>query len=173
MTDIRFAQDVTAKAAPPTHCSASTTTLVERMLGLTAVTTLTWCCISLEGGHPSVLLQVVPIAMIAAIALGGLIMSHGPRAIARLLAVCFGASATNEEEAQQLRGLCRRGRRLAYAGGVAQMISGLLHVMSTLDQPSLIGPGIAVTFAGFFWAPVIAELGFGSAEHWVARRSNA
>lgn len=182
MTDIQIADSARVQdspvAASPKQTARKTAapqaaSIVERLLGMTAIVTLTWCCIALEGGHAHNLLQVVPIAMIVAITLGGLILSHGARPIAQLLAVCFGASVATAEQADELRSVCRHGRRLAYAGGTLQIIAGLVQVLSVLDQPSLIGPGLAVCFAGFFWAPAIAELGFGSAEHWVGQRSQS
>lgn len=146
-------------------------TVFERILGLIAVATLGWCCLTLEGFQTYWLLSPMPFAMVAAITLGGLIMSHGPRPIAKLIAVCFGAAATDDAEADALRSLCRRGRSLAYTGATLQAITGTMHVLSVLDNPGLIGPGLAVSLLGFVQAIVIAELGFGSAVHWVNTRS--
>ena len=167
------AQSIPANKSAAPRQVASVATVTERLLGLIAIVTLTWCCIQLEGGDPVVLLQPVPIALIASITLGGLVLSHGPALIARCIAVCFGAKLSGAVESEQLRSLCQRGRRLAWIGGFTQLLTGTIHILSVLDSPECIGPGIALCLAGLFWAPLIAELGFGSAEHWVTRRNPA
>lgn len=172
MTDLQidstFSEDATPKpnAAPsPARDHAS---VVERVLGLTAALTLTWCCMVLTGAHPQDLVTFMPIALVTAIVLGGLIMSHGPRHIAKFLAVCFGAAAANSEQAEQLRSLCSRGRRLAYSGACLQMLTSTIHMLSVLDDPTQIGPAIALSMTAFVYAILISAFVFGPAKHWVA-----
>ena len=46
------------------------------------------------------------------------------------------------------------------------MTIGVMHVLSLLNQPKLIGPGLAVALVGLVYGVVPAELGFGAAERW-------
>ena len=176
MTDVQIADPIAdlngADSKPATRSSSTTTTVAERLLGLTAAFTLTYCCMRLTGAYPSDFLQVTAIGLVLAIITGGLIMSHGPRLIARMVAVSFGASAVDDNEVQALRSLCQRGRRLAYLGAVVQLATSTVHVLTVLDQPELIGPGLAAGMTVLVIAPVIAEVGFGSGEYWVARRNS-
>tara|TARA_R110002072_G_scaffold162687_3_gene314843 strand:+ start:32388 stop:33014 length:627 start_codon:yes stop_codon:yes gene_type:complete len=172
MTNVQIAQPAATTIPKPAAAMAATeqsATVVERFLGLTAAITLGICCLQLEGGHLGDYAQVVTFAMICSLTLGGMIMSHGPRLVARLLAVSFGSRAQDEVESQALSSLCQRGRRLAYTATVVQMIVGIVHVLSVLDQPALIGPGLAVSLTALVIGPLIAEFGFGSAQQWVKR----
>lgn len=174
MTDIPIDRPVAATTSAHTRATnpvEPSATVIERLLGLTAALTLAICCLELEGGHANDYLQVVPLAMICSITLGGLIMSHGPRLVARLVAVCFGSQPRDDAEALALHSLCQRGRRLTYTATVVQVISGVIHVLSVLDQPSLIGPGLAVALTAVVIGPLVAELGFGSAQQWAKRPS--
>lgn len=156
--------------APRVAVSASSRvavpTVLERALGLVAVITLGFCAAALTGAHASDFVGITAAMMILCVVVGGLIMSHGASGIARLLAVSCGGSVRSRAESEQLQNICRRGRRLAYAAAFAMVIIGTMHVLSVLDMPSLIGPGIAVSLQAPFLAVIVGELLFGAAEHW-------
>jgi len=129
----------------------------------------------LEGGHPEQFLQVTATCHLLAFVLGGLMMSHGVRALGRAFAVALGADVRDTAEAEVLAGLCHRGRRLAWTGGGVHFVCCLMHVVSVLDEPERIGPGIAVGMVGLLYGAIIGEIGFGSAQRWceAARRAQA
>lgn len=119
------------------------------------------------GGHASILLQTSAALLLLGMTLFGLLASHGPRQLGRLVAVVCGDVARDRSEAECLRAMCRRGRRLSYAAGALAVLVGTIHVLSVLDQPHMVGPGFAVALIGLLLAVLVAELGFGAAEHWV------
>ena len=124
----------------------------------------------LEGMHPEIFVSrfsIVPLLMIAGVTLGGLIASFGLRPVLRLVAVAIAGAAPLAGEAERLQAVCRRGQRLVWTGAALMLVTGTMHVLSVLEQPSQIGPGLAVCFVGLVYAALLAELGFGSAERWI------
>jgi len=141
--------------------------LIPRLVGLAVFAALWLGGIILEGGHPEQLLQVTGAMVVAAWVLGGLLMSDGIGVICELVGVIAGASVRSAGRAAHLADVCRRGRRLAWVGGGVSLAGGLLHVMSVLDTPELIGPGVAVALIGLLYGAFVAEIGFGAAVRWV------
>ena len=162
------------QAAPPAAAAPRAvwlnTTLTERLLGLVVVASIGYVAMALGGAHPQDLLGIPEAVMMFAIVTGGLVISHGMGAIGKLFAVAFGASCENGDQREALRGLCTHGRRRAWAAAAVVMAIGVMHVLSVLDQPSLIGPGLAATLRAPIYAVVLGELGFGGARCWVAKR---
>ncbi|MFT4512506.1 MAG: hypothetical protein ACI89X_004712 [Planctomycetota bacterium] len=186
MTDLQTMPTVAAAAGAPafepiisksesrsgsTHDSANempgAPRLEFRLLGLVGAVGLFACGLTLMGAHPSDYLQLAALLIIVSLSFFGLIASHGPRMVGRLLAVTCGSLARNEAEAGHLRNMCRRGRQLSYSGGILTLLVGIIHVLSVLDRPEVMGPGFAVALVGPVLAVMIAELGFGAATHWV------
>lgn len=141
---------------------------LSKLLGLAIAILAMLTVIELEGGQSIGLLALPPLLMVLGISSGGLVASHGPRRVLRMLAVAFGGRRALPGEAEELRWICRRGHRLAYAGGVLQTVLGAMHILSVLDSPSVIGPSIAYVLIGLVHAVLVAELGFATAERWVA-----
>lgn len=178
MRHAETAQDIfdeLAKTPTPSSTAATTSTpgahtpyVLERMLGLTGALCLAFFCMEMEGAHTEFLLQAMPYAMVLSITVGGLLASHGPHHMARMMRVTFGSSVRNEAEANALQSLCRRGRRLAYVGALLQTIASVVFFMSALDDLRL-GQAVCEILAAFVFAMLLGELGFGSAEHWVKK----
>ena len=144
---------------------------LSKLVGL-LIAVLGFCGVMwLEGGHPVVLLALPPMLMVLGISLGGIIASHGPRRVLRALAVAFGGRSVAAGEVEELRALCQRGHRLSYVAGLLQLITGTMHVFEVLDNPALIGPGLAYAMIGLMHAVLVSELGFASAERWIAVRA--
>jgi hypothetical protein len=157
-------------------CKRATPRSVRRVVSLRAVVQrasgamlfggLFACGIVLEGGDPSALLQLTAAMMMCGVVGGGLWLSDGPRACVLLLAAVCGRRVSDRDDAAQFVSMSRRGRRLAWTAGLLTVTMGVVHVLSVLDQPKLIGPGLAVALVGLVWGAVLAELGFGAAERW-------
>ena len=141
---------------------------LSKLLGLAIAIAAVIAAIEIEGGHLIVLLALPPLLMVLGLSFGGLVASHGPRRVWRTLAVALAGVQAAPGEAAELQWVCRRGHRLAYAAGVLQAILGVMHVCLVLDNPSLIGPGIACCLIGLVHAVFVAELGFATMERWVA-----
>ena len=154
------------------HAAAVTTsaaaTPIERLTGLVAALSLTLWLALVQGAHLGVLFeQVWPFAMVSALAFGGLVMSHGPRATLQAFGVPFGQRADDAAHADRLRSLLRRGRRLSYAGALLQFVVSAVCVCQRLDTPDRIAATIAPALSAIVFAVLLAELGFGAAVHWV------
>jgi hypothetical protein len=121
----------------------------------------------LEGMHTVVLCAWPPLLFVLGVSLGGLVAGHGPVRVWRAFAVALLGAEVTAGQVEPLRDICRRGQRLAYMGGFLQLILGAMHLMSVLDAPHLIGPGIAYAMIGLVHAALIAELGFASMERWM------
>lgn len=142
-----------------------------RILGFAGFAAIGLSGVILAGGHPGDFLQITALLVVLAFVLGGLVMSHGIRALGKIIAVSFGARIRDAAETEELLGLCGRGRRLAWTGGFIDLVCGLVHVMSLLDSPELVGPGCAISLIGLLYAAVFGEIGFGSARQWVVAQS--
>ncbi|MDO8348741.1 MAG: permease prefix domain 1-containing protein [Planctomycetota bacterium] len=140
---------------------------LSKLLGLAIAIAAMLTVIEIEGGHSILLFQLPPLLMVVGVAFGGLVASHGPQRVWRMLAVSLGGGRPAPGEAAELQWVCRRGHRLAYAAGVLQAVFGVMQICSVLDQPSLIGPGIAYCLVGLVHAVLVAELGFATMERWV------
>ena len=143
-----------------------------RLTGWAVAGFVLWLVMTLEGGHPLILLQLPVFLMMTGFTLGGLLAAHGPRRVLRLVRLAVRPATLESADADELIQVCRRGYRLAYAAGVIQVIFGVIHVLSVLGDPGLVGPGIAYGLVGIVHAALLAELGFGAAEQWAraARR---
>ncbi|MFK7738847.1 MAG: hypothetical protein AB8H80_00890 [Planctomycetota bacterium] len=141
--------------------------LLERLCGLIAAVFLTAFFMLVQGSFPADLFQPVPILLVLGVVLGGLIASNGPRMVYVLLGICLGMKALHAAEARALHNMCAQGRRLCYVGGLLQVVTSLLHVLSVLDQPIQFGPAIAASLTGVVFATMLAELGFGSVKNWI------
>lgn len=142
---------------------------VSKLFGLSFAMSAIVGSLWLLGGHPTILLALPPFLMVVGLSLGGLCASHGPVRLWRLVNVALGHGAVAPGEQTVLQRMCRRGHRLAYAAGFLSLLFGVIHVFSVLDDPALIGPGIAYALLGLVQGVLVAELGFANAEHWVTR----
>ena len=140
-----------------------------KLVGIVVAVAAIWLVLFLEGLHAEMLLQWPPLLLVLGLCAGGLVASHGPKRAWRALSVALGGRRPPLGEIAELREVCRRGHRLAYAGGVLQAIFGAIGICSHLDQPSLIGPWIGDILIGLVHAVVVAELGFATMERWIAR----
>lgn len=165
--DPRSAAPAGSTAPPAGTAAPAAPGLAVRIGGMAGAVALFAFGMTLQGGHPIVLLQIPVLLTLAAITGFGLLASHGPRLFGRLCAAAVGAMASDRAEAECLRAMCRRGRRLCHTAGLVCLLGGVVHVLSVLDHPSLIGPGAAFALIGMLDATLVAELLFGSAEHWI------
>lgn len=142
---------------------------LSKLVGLSIAVAAVVVLMEAEGLHNATLFAWPPLLLVLGVALGGLIAGHGPVRVWRTFASAIAGVHVLPVEVAGLRDVCRRGQRLAYAGGLLQAILGTFHVLSVLDHPSMIGPGIAYAMLGFVHAVLIAELGFATMERWIGR----
>jgi hypothetical protein len=146
---------------------------LSKLVGLSIAVAAIVVLMEAEGLHTATLFAWPPLLLVLGVAFGGLVAGHGPVRVWRTFASALGGIQVLPAEVAGLRDVCRRGQRLAYAGGLLQAILGTFHVLSVLDRPSMIGPGIAYAMLGLVHAVLIAELGFSSMERWIGRSASA
>jgi hypothetical protein len=147
---------------------------LQKLFGLVFVLCVLVTAVRLEGGHIEMLVSgiaVVPLLMVGGVTLGGLIASFGMRRVAQLFAVAVCGRSAPTHEAELLQQVCQRGRRLAWTGCVLMLTFSAMHICSVLDRPEMIGPGIGWALLAVIYAALLADLGFGSAERWVAHQT--
>ncbi|MCR9245588.1 MAG: hypothetical protein NXI31_11190 [bacterium] len=160
-------------SVPKTQSTGVLQLLLVRFGGIAAAFGCCALAVELDGSYVFHTVLVSALLIVMSMAWFGLVASHGFGLVGRFFAVVAGRAAANEAEAAQLCAMARRGRRLCYAGGVFAALSGVIHVLSVLDQPALIGPGAAVALMGPVYGLLLAELFFGAAESWVRVPSDA
>jgi hypothetical protein len=156
-------------SAPKKNSLSDAPIFFERLLGITATLSLGYFCMATGGVQLSNIVNVIPIVMVLSVVLGGLIASHGPRPIAKMLLICFGGRAANNSDAEALRALCRRGRRLTYVGMIIAALSSTIAMLGNLSDPAQVGAALSEVLGATLFAILIAEIGFGSAEAWVKK----
>ena len=147
---------------------------LQKLFGLVFVVSVIYVATRMAGGHIEVFVSraaLAPAMMIGGVTFGGLVASFGMRRVAQLFAVALLGRTATATDIEILQQVCRRGRHLAWTGCVLMMTSDAMHVCSVSDQPQFIGPGIAWMLVSIVYAALLADLGFGSAERWVAQQA--
>ncbi|MEC9071527.1 MAG: MotA/TolQ/ExbB proton channel family protein, partial [Myxococcota bacterium] len=101
----------------------------------------------LEGGDLMALLSVG----------AGLVVGGGTLGAVLIPGVSLGQSAS--------RGTLRVAVQAALLAGIAGAILGTIHMLGHLDDPSMIGPGVALAYLALFYGTIIAMIAHG----WLAR----
>ncbi|MEX0654280.1 MAG: MotA/TolQ/ExbB proton channel family protein [Phycisphaeraceae bacterium] len=122
----------------------------------------------------SLWLFVDPIAVIwlAGVLLGGLWMSVGPGAMGRaLLAAVVGRRDIDRDTCAMHLLVFARAYQLAWGGGLIGMVMGMIIMLANLDDPSIVGPGLAVLLMPVFYGALLAEAVIAPLQQAIASRS--
>jgi hypothetical protein len=144
---------------------------MNKLLGFAFALGVIYLAARLTGTRAEILvtpIAITPLVTIAGMVLGGLTASFGLQQLRRLIAVTVLGRPAAAEEIALLQAMCQRGQRLAWSGAMLTLVFSAIHIMSVLDQPLLIGPAIGWALLALAYGALIAELGFGSAERWIA-----
>lgn len=93
--------------------------------------------------------------------LGALIMPSGLRATAAQLSGLMRAGGDQDGDHAHLRRALGLVIPIALLAGLVGSVLGSIHVMGHLDDPSKLGPGIAVAYTALLYAALIALLSYG------------
>ena len=88
------------------------------------------------------LIDVPSILIVLALMAGGLMTSFGPRRT-RIFRILFGKGIGREDLLYGLA-VCARARSYALAGGVLGTLIGTMIMWNHIDDPTALGPGIAI-----------------------------
>lgn len=146
---------------------------LQKFLGITLALCAILVGLNLQGAHMVVFfseLAVVPLLMITGVTVGGLVASFGMRRTTQLFSAAVLARTVSVTDAPMLQQVCQRGQRLVWTACLLVLTFSAMHIMSVLDHPAMIGPGIAWALIAVVYAALIADLGFGSAERWIRQQ---
>lgn len=122
-----------------------------RIVGFVSLFTL----ILLATQDPRRFIDLPPLLIVWGGAFWGFLAASGPRAI-RGWKVTFSKSIVDTEEVQTFIDAYRTSRYGALAGGFFAAGAGIIIMLANLNDPSEIGPGMALGLLGFFYAVVMA-----------------
>ncbi len=111
------------------------------------------------GGHPAVFISPAAAIIVSGVFIGAGLMAFGLRTLLdgllalRVLLVRVPDETLRPQQAHVLRGLIPS----AYAAGVLGTIIGLVLMLATLDDPSVIGASIAVAVLTVLYSVLLAE----------------
>jgi uncharacterized membrane protein (UPF0136 family) len=147
---------------------------LQKFLGITFALCAILVGLNLQGAHMVVFfseLAIVPLLMITGVTVGGLVASFGMRRTTQLLSAAALGRTVAVTDAPLLQQVCQRGQRLVWTACLLMLTFSTMHIMSILDHPAMIGPGIAWALIAVVYSALIADLGFGSAERWIMQQA--
>lgn len=95
---------------------------------------------------------------------GGMWMVCGPRACWRAVVTATLGEGDRDAAARAFT----LAHQLSWGAGILGMVVSLVAMLKNMDDPSAIGPGMAVAMLPFFYAAVLAELIFNPLRHAVS-----
>lgn len=105
--------------------------------------------------------------LVCGVVFGGLFASHGPHAMLRCLRQALEQEPMAQRDVAASLRVARNGYRLCWAAGTVGVLLGVVHMLSNLSDPSLIGAGIAVSILSLLYGALLAELVFANIVQWL------
>lgn len=105
----------------------------------------------LEGGHFSSTVQLTAFLLVFGGTFGVLVMVYPPRYHMKSYFLALTNATGTSSEVQIARSFFTTMGNAFVTMGIVGSLLGLIHVMENLDQPEMIGPGIAVAFVSLFY----------------------
>lgn len=126
----------------------------------------------LSAGSAHAFLDPGSLLFVVGILVGGLWACFGPRAVTR--AILVSSIRAPDGDTKQLRtaiSVMRRAYSLAWGSGILGLLVGMVIMLRNLDDPSKIGPGMAISLLTLLYGAALAELFFGPLEQVLLNRS--
>ena len=99
---------------------------------------------------------------------GGLWSCFGLRnTFGALRASIAGGRVVDPDKHTLYLGVAQRGYHLAWAGGVFGTLIGIIQMLSRLEDPSMLGAGLATCLLALFYGAILAELIFRNMRQWL------
>ncbi|MEZ6193138.1 MAG: MotA/TolQ/ExbB proton channel family protein [Phycisphaerales bacterium] len=125
-------------------------------------------------GDPAIFIDTnMLLLMVVGIVAAGLWMCFGPaRSIGRHHRRGSRLSLRRPRRVQLAIAVLARGYQLAWAGGFAGTLLGLVNMLSNMDDPAAIGPGMAAGLMPGIYALILAEFVFSPLQQVIISRAN-
>jgi flagellar motor component MotA len=116
-----------------------------------------------QGGHLSGFLDLGAVFMVFGVTAAGTLASYSFDDVRRAYGSCI-SSGTELSREESLHGanVFSRMSIMASGAGLVGALVGMLGLLSSLDDPTKMGPYIAVSLLSVFYAVLVGELMFGS-----------
>ena len=111
---------------------------------------------------PRVLLDPAALLLVLGVMLLGSLWSHAPGDIAALGIAYLRPGALEEEVGQRAHALFVHMSRLAFGAGYVGVLVGAVNLLRALDDPTKIGPAVALALLSMLYALVLGSLVLGS-----------
>jgi len=136
--------------------------LVNLIIGGALLVGLLWLAMR-SGGSLYYYLDLPSLILVAGFVLATMWLGHGP--INTVVAVVEGLAARSgldPKKRTRYAGMLRTAHRMSWTAGVLGLLMGMIIMMQNMDDPSKIGPGMAIGLLPVFYGGVLAECVFGA-----------
>ena len=121
-------------------------------------------CLAIILGAPLIIfLDFYSALFVLGMCLGGIGISHSPAHVGDALKTSFTQGSLQADQAHQAAAVFERLSSLATGTGMLGPLLGLVMMLQNLDDPSHIGPAMAVALLTLFYSLILSELVFRSA----------
>ena len=127
----------------------------------------------LMGSPLATFIDTNSVLIVVGIVTGGALASLPASRIGNALKDSFSKKPLEAERAQESSGVFFRLSELAIAGGFLGTLIGLVQMLQNMDDPTAIGPAMAVALLTLFYGMVLSELVFRSAASDILDRANS
>ena len=114
----------------------------------------------LMGTNLGTFFNLPSILIVLGLIVGGLFSSHSAADIRQGLSAYFGPEQLAESEARKGHILFSRLSELAIGAGLVGLLVGLVQMLQKMDDPSMIGPAMAVALLTLFYGVILSVLVF-------------
>ncbi len=99
------------------------------------------------------------LVMVVAVVIGGMLLAFPAGLIGGAIRQAVSPFRPAEDEAiAKYAAVLYRAAQLGWAGGLIDMFVGIVLMLQNMDDPSMIGPGMAIGLLGLLYGVVFAEL---------------
>lgn len=133
---------------------------IHRFTGLGIILFVLVCSVQ---GAGDLWMFIDPIALVLVLGLvvGGLWMGCGPTRARHAFAVALGRAGDHDDAAR----VFAMGYQFSWGAGILGMLMSIITFLKNIDDPSKVGPALAVAMLPFLYAAIVAELIFNPLRH--------
>lgn len=135
-------------------------TLLSRLTGaILMIGSVVWLCMS--SGDAGIFIDATTIIFVVVIVAGGLLVACDPHDIRlAIVEAITGRPASSPQALARELAAMHYGYNLAWAAGIVGTVLGLIVILRHMNDPTKIGPGMAVGLLCALYGALLAEFGF-------------
>lgn len=125
------------------------------LIALTMITAV----LAVPGATFNVFLDIPSLVWIIGIVAGGLLVGFPFETVSQTLrAGVFGARDLSQNKFQEFQRVLNSAYQLSWGAGIVGMLFGLIIMLSNLQNPSALGPGLSISLLMLLYAGILAEI---------------